>query len=522
MAATTVTADAFGSAYIPLPALSLGTQRIRIAGSAAVGGQTLQDAMTRTFSVVASRATQQRTTWLPLSGTTRVEVGQGMTNVVLVDAGRGRVVPTLEELATSGGVRADQVLASALATRVLTEQFGIKGLAAPDPNGLDAYASGGDLSIVPWGSAQLDVTALAAIAGDSRIVIDPSSSMLASIAGDAGETRARRLLALAGLAALGQPVQDRIAAAAAQTDLGVEEQVYLALAALEAGDEALAGRLEQQLLAQHGLQSGHQVRLDAGADTDTTLVTARLAIVAASLGDPIAAEMDEYVAAHPSKSTLVVLERAIAARGWALRVASTPVKAALTVDGVRTDVTLSSGDAAAYSLTPAQAASATLAPVSGSVLAIQTWDDALEPSSLTPPDGVSFTRTVTPGGEVAADGTVIVEFEVTLTPDQSGGQWQVVENVPSGLAPIPYFGAPDDPEALAADIAPAFVDGQRVAFMVGWDPLHPTQRLRYVARVVTAGTYAWEPSVLQSTVAPASGLTVPAETVTIATPAPGS
>jgi hypothetical protein len=518
MTATTVTADAFGSAYVPLPALSAGTHKIRIAGSATVGGENLADTMTRTFTVVASRATQLRTTWSPLTGRASVQAGAGMTHVVLVDAGRGRVVPTLEELAVPDAVRADQELASALANRVLVEQFGLPAVAAPDPNGLDVYRVEDGLAIVSWGSIELDVTALAAMARDPRLTAGNLDPLLSTVAASPDETRARRLLALAGLAALGEPVEDQITAASTQTDLTVEEQVNLALAALEAGDETLAGRLEQQILASHGFRYGQQVRIDPGPDVDAAVTTARLAIVASSLGDPVAAEMDAYVAAHPSPTTLVDLERALAARGWATRVAVVKSSAAITFDGVRQVAALDGSHAAAYDLTPAQASSASIEPVSGTVLVVQTWDAALDAASLKARDGVTMTRTVTPASAIAADDTVIVEFHVTIPPAERSAGWLLVDNVPSGLAPISYLGAVPVEESPAGFVSPTFMDGQRVAFLVGWDPKQSDYTLRYVARVVTPGAYTWETSVLQSTADPAWGLTVAPTTITIRTP----
>ena len=91
---------------------------------------------------------------------------------------------------------------------------------------------------------------------------------------------------------------------------------------------------------------------------------------------------------------------------------------------------------------------------------------------------------------------------------------------PSGLAPIsPYRGYDDEDEyeeGGSGTQGPDRVDGQRVEFTVWRDPDRGTPMLRYVARVVTPGTYAWEPAVIQSTVAPGQGLVLPAGTVTIA------
>ena len=55
----------------------------------------------------------------------------------------------------------------------------------------------------------------------------------------------------------------------------------------------------------------------------------------------------------------------------------------------------------------------------------------------------------------------------------------------------------------------------RVEFCVTRDPQQPVQTLRYVARVVTPGTYRWEGAVLQSTVVPDEGLVIDPVTVKI-------
>ena len=57
------------------------------------------------------------------------------------------------------------------------------------------------------------------------------------------------------------------------------------------------------------------------------------------------------------------------------------------------------------------------------------------------------------------------------------------------------------------------IDGQRVDFCVTVDPKHPTHTLRYIARVVTPGTYAWEPAVIQSSIVREHGKTISATKV---------
>lgn len=519
MAATTVTADAFGSAYVPLPALSAGVHRIRVAGTTGSGATALSDALVRTITVVAARATQTRTTWVALSGPTSIAAGSALTGVTLVDAGRGRVVPVLQELAVPDATRSDRALAAALANRVLVEQFGLPAVAQADDGGLAPFLDGAAVTVVPWGSAELEVTALAAMTGDPRLPTGVMASWLRDAINTPTETRARRLLALAGLAALGEPELGDIRAAAAQPDLTVEEQAFVALAALFAGDETLAGRFEQQVLAQHGLRSANLVRIDPGSGADATVVTARLAIVAASLDDPIAADMDAWVAANPPAATVVDLERVLAARGWARRVAGATATVALTVDGARREITIEPGAPVELGLTPDQAATARLEPLTGSTLVVQSWEDRLAPSSLHAQGGITMTRSTAPAGTIEGTATVIVTINVDLGSARLGECWRVVDIVPSGLAPIAAFGRLADENGNYGYDTPSRIDGQRVEFCAGYDTKRSAYAMRYVARVVTPGTYTWEPAVLQSMTDPSVGIVLEPTTVTISTPA---
>jgi uncharacterized protein YfaS (alpha-2-macroglobulin family) len=95
------------------------------------------------------------------------------------------------------------------------------------------------------------------------------------------------------------------------------------------------------------------------------------------------------------------------------------------------------------------------------------------------------------------------------------GCYNVTDLLPSGLAPIAALpGWSDDPEVPRDATAPYSADGQRVSWCV--DPqISRNAKLAYRARVVTPGTYRWEPAVIQSTTAPSLGAATPASTYVI-------
>ncbi len=511
MAAVTKVAPAFGAVEVPLPALKPGVQTIHI--EAAAGDQ--HDALTRTVQVLTSRADRDETTWAPLLDHTAVQAGNSLTHLVLVDAGRGRVVPILEELTRSGTARSDQAIAAGVANQTLADVFGLPATPADAQPDLAAFVTDdGPLALVPWGSGDLDATALAGMARDPRLDPDVVSQGLHTVFDNAGETRPRRLLALAGLAGLGEPVLANVQAAAGATDLTVPEQVSLALGALYAGDEDLARTIEHRVLTQHGVHLGPWTRLETAAGDDPDLQTARLAIVAASLGEPVAGEMDAWVAANPPRTTSIALERALAARGWAERVPASTGVAALTVDGTRREITVGQGESQAVDLTPDQAASASLEPVSGAVLVVTTRSVPLGDATLTTPIGQTLERQVRPAGAIGETDTVRVTLRVHLGTNAGDECWRLTDLAPSGLAPVGQGWMNED----GIVVGPDRIDGQRVEFCVSPDPTRPDQELSYLARVVDPGTYAWEPAVLQSSVVPDQGVITPAGAVTI-TPA---
>ncbi len=518
-------AKAFTAASVALPALKAGDHRIRIVASAGSGANRHEDVLIRSIHVVDTRSVQARTASGPLVAGFRLQGGaDGQTTVVLSDAGRGRALPVLMGVLGAESGRADELLASSLAQRVLHETFGVPDSDLPT-NQVDigTFRSGnGGLALLPYGSSDLELSAFAALADDPQVEPDTLRDLFQQVRVEDDQTRERRIVALAGLAALGDPVLADVRTAAKASKLTTIERSWLAVAAFAAGDEALAGSLEREVLAKAGQRLGPWVRVkDGGAETTAT-TTAVLAIAAAGIGDPVAADLDAFLEANPPRDTLLDLQRAIAARSWAERTPGQAAVASLRVDGTTRRVEVSAAEPTWITLTPAQLASASITPVSGSILVTTRWEAPLDAASLHRDGVTTFSRTVQPTGTVPIDGLVMVDFTVELASGLDLGCWRVTDLVPSGLAPVWggsnwYRGQGDEEESdRIMTVSPWSIQGQRVDFCVARDPQQPVQHLRYAARVVTPGTYRWEPAVIQSSIVLDHGMVLPAGKLVIA------
>ena len=159
LAAVTADATAFEAVEVELPAMPVGTHRLRVTATTSGRTPALSDTITRTFEVVKTRAIRSHVTSVPLAPGTTVGGGDGLTRVTLVDAGRGRVVPMLLEAAQAEPYRADVAIAAAMARDLLADGFGIPdspGLPEPD---LLAFQDYGGIGVVPYASADLELSA---------------------------------------------------------------------------------------------------------------------------------------------------------------------------------------------------------------------------------------------------------------------------------------------------------------------------------------------------------------------------
>jgi hypothetical protein len=323
------------------------------------------------------------------------------------------------------------------------------------------------------------------------------------------------IAATAGLAAIGEPVLGDLQEARRQADLTPAELIDLALGFAAAGDDASARAIERDLLRRYGERLGPWVRLRLDPTPGGADPTALVAVIAAGVGDPLADGLADYAINHAAVDSVNALELAAYASVSLERTPSAAAAFAYTVEGKRTVVELGAGESFNLVLTPAQAAGLVAENLSGRVSVAVDARVPVAPASLRPHASVTLTRTL-PDQPIPTVGLVTVDLTATFAEAAPDGCYDVVELVPSGLAPLSIAASEEDEATVTW---PSSVVGQEVRFCAQNSPESGhSAHLRYVARVVNEGTFAWEPAVMQLSAAPELLAITPAGTARIEAP----
>jgi hypothetical protein len=520
MAPVTVDGTAFAEVLVTLPALTTGTHRVTIAASSTAGA----DRLVRTFRVVESRLTAGHRETVAITGPTTPPGGPGLTRLVFADAGRARYLELLGALATPRGQRADERIAAGLARRILVEQLGITATDLPSttPFARATYqAEEGGLALLPYDSPDLELTVRALLSDPGALLADSARSWLRAAADDAATPHDRRTVALVGLAALGEPVLASLVAALDEGSPGDRTRLWAAIGLAILGDRDRAVAVERSLLARWGERRGDEVRLRVSDDAEeVSEATELLALLAALVDDPLAADLLAYVVESPPLDDLAVLAQVTVAGRLVARLPAEPAVVALVEGGTRSTLQVPAGGTLTMEVTANRRAQMRLEPVSGAAAVTASWDEpAPSAAALGLPDpDLSLTRTALPASPIAANSLVHVRLDLRVEGPGRTGAVEVTDLVPSGLA---VLGGPEgeDRECGRYAVSPSRIDGQRVTFVVSFDahpqdstaPVVPgTFCLRYMARVVTAGTYAWQPAVARQATSPGMVATTPA------------
>jgi len=524
MAPRTVTATGYGSADVPLPILPVGEHKVQVTASTTTGGTTRKDALVRTIRVVGTRFTDYRAIVADLRDGIPPATGDGMATYLFSDAGRGRYLGQLFQLVHQTGDRVDTALAAGIARDILVGQFEVDAADLPKRTDVGpAYQNQGGITLLPFSAPDLQLSVRVALAAPDAFERWDLDSYFTHISDSGDESRERRAIALAGRAILGDDVLEQVRATLADPDLTIRERLYLALGAAVLGDHATALSNERALLERFGERFGQQVRLRVGSSLDDTLeATALVALIGVIVGDAVAPLAEAYVEDNPGHDNLYFLQQAAFIQRALDRLPADAGRFSYWIGGKRHEADLGEG-ALWLRLTPSQRAGFRATVRSGQVAVAVTYTTPVDPGAISRDPSVRLERTAVPGSPLPRNAVVQVRLQATFSPLALDRCYWVTDIVPSGLVATDRWLGHGTGEYDSEAIGPWWVDGNRVSFCA-YPPRNTasgavvdgrTVRMAYWARVVTPGTYRWEPAFIHAAGAPNHGTLVPEVTVSI-------
>ena len=502
-----------GSEYaVTLPALPAGVHQVRIDGASG----TDEDSLVRTFTVAPSPASISHVTVHELPRDKLADVS-GPAVVWVTDANRGRYLPVLQRHLSPWSSRVDALIGRTWVSRLLLEHFAV---AAPttevDPSVYQQVDGG--LALLPYGSSDLYLSALAARAGIAPR--EPLRDYLRRASMSGTESPDRQAMALMGLSAMGEPVLLDVQRQLAMRDVPEMTRLYLGLAAASLGDQLTAQQawrsLEPRVKELDGV-----ARLEVGDDNEQYLhATALGATLALAVDQDEAWRLFTFVQRNLPRERLLTLEQL-----WYLASAlpDTPSEAlevSFNSDGKVEQRSLRVGETVRLDVPDGQLHTLDLRVTKGAAQVVTQTQEPLETAAGAPAPGITVSRRYLVDGKEAAaiKSSDTIHVEITVVIDNRGvdGCYIVTDHLPAGMhatnlrhQPATQNGIPTGP----VEIRPFAIDGQRVLFCASKSS--PFTRYAYDARVSSPGVFHVAPVIVQSAAAPALYATTNATFLTI-------
>ena len=493
------TASAPVSAWfdVALPALTAGKHSISIAGDY----KGYSDAVKKEFTVEDSIADHTETAAAKLTEGTKLDVpAKGMVQVVFTDKQKAQVMQAVGGLAYQRTIRAEQVAAKMIAQEVLSGFSGGRGVPAELAEQLaryqNQYSSISPFSYASSDDAQtLETTVwVCAAAGDQINKAGAARYLLGTMRNYASnEDMEHATLALAGLAALKEPVMQYIGAFT-QEDMPAEQSINLALANAFIGNGAAAKDLAERVIKEHCKPIGEMMYVLGDSRADSLKLTAGLAVAATLLELPEGEKLFQYVLDNKGIEDLYLLQQAMVLRHKAQSVNPECAEFTYTLDG----------KAAKAKLFTSRSMLVTAEQLRG--MTFSGFSDEIEASVIYAakgfPQGSSRQVSVSQSylDEIPANRAAAGTIAYSISADAPDGYYNIVHVLPAGLS---FSGL--DWKALDYSNQTLWVSevkGQQVTFTVRKEKTAASGAIHFNARPVMPGTFKSEGTYIVHQTAP--------------------
>jgi hypothetical protein len=500
----TVTAGVGESARFELPDLAPGTYDLTFTGR--VGDMT--DRATHRVRIVESRLIE------PVMSTTVVSDGDeaidknstGWTELVFMDANKGRFFDDVNRLSYNYGDRLDQVLAEYKAKDLLKQHFDVE---RPDTKFTFSAYQSGLASLLPYGDTDLELSARAALLDDNLI---NEQELALGFMVRLGEEREMGQLSLGqaamlqgALAATGEPNLIALQQLSQNADLDLDGRLWVATGLYFAGDVERARGMFREMMQQAQSNEPGQWNVPGENVEERAKRTSLAAILAAGMAEVEYRDgLYNYMVEESHGEVLIDLEQAVYLQELLKTLKEPPVSFTYFHDGERKQKTLEAGREHVMMLQPAEVDALDIGVERGDVMVVSSYNKSVTELSEPTGDGQlqrKINEAENPDGRIEAGELVRVELDWEPPADTAKSVFTITDVMPSSFVPLRDWGKIRDLRNRDR-CSRGYVTGhfeQRINMNVydASDVPGCENRVIYYARTTNPGRYTAEPAILR-------------------------
>jgi len=470
---------------------------------ATVGSHT--DAVRHFYQVLNSHRQIDMAVFYEVTPNTVFDINpQGLTNITFTDHGRSQFLSSLIPMRWTHGARIEGLIARREATRLIETHFPDTRLFGKtiDFDVLDYQTESGGIAMLPYADANLETTVMLMPFIMDEVNTPALRRYLNNIFH--GTSQDNKMLALYGLAMLGEPVLLDLQNYAMVANLSVRNTAYVALGLTALGETQAAEYLFTNRIAPHIQRVAPYYRVNVGNNRiDILDATSVVALLSAELGKPQSIGLHNYAVRRLTCDLTLHLERLAFI---SLEIENhNPAAASITYTLFGEEVTRDLSGWRQFTLRiPAQNFHEfNIISITGDVGAVSIVRTPLE--DIEPVDNDIVIRreffraeSNTKADTFEQDEIIRVQITIDYSARDISGSYVITDFLPAGLALVDRSARFGSISNTSGHWRHATTEGQRVTFFDfngRFDRIHVYY---YYARVINPGTFRAEGTLVQS------------------------
>ncbi|HCW32739.1 MAG: large extracellular alpha-helical protein [Candidatus Peregrinibacteria bacterium GW2011_GWE2_39_6] len=499
---------AFATTYFTLPNLTQGTHRFLT--SAKIKDNT--DSLALPFTVEQSHLTKQVTSQNVLSNNFHLQgAPTERTKLTFLNNEISSIYDFLLNSLFETGDRVDQITTKTLSRELLNQYFNANLPTEEFPTFL--YESGYEnegITLFPYSDSDLKLTAQLVGVNKNLWSLTPLKNYFISILNDKNRLLSEKIKALYGLANLEENYLSDLNYLSENFDLGLEDQIYTALAYSTYGAQDKANDLFLKILDQNSKLETNTLKITtAGATQEDELSwTALMATLAEQLGSDRRDVLWNYVIApknNENMAELILLEKLLYTENRLARGAKTTVS--FTINNKK--ISLVNNEIYEISLLPTELKNTTFSNIQGEIGLISSYEIPIDLATIQTDSRLQITRKYLVNGQETTTfkpgDMVEVHFTYNI-PNDLEGAYRIMDYLPSGLqsaTQVQNFRPYQNSTGNQNYRMPYHHDQQKLSFYIycskdyGCQDNAGNTGFYYLARVINKGEFITEPSIIQ-------------------------